>query len=147
MLQFFVKSLGEVIFLTKSLKLNLITRLSYLCSKGGGSLSFFEYLRVNASNIYNNAFLKCIFRHEHHDYQLWHIGLHRCYGIDISSLIDLIMCNWHLRPKYVFLSMHIFRGEQSILRTLKSLNNISPDHVCLFQLVLSIIRILACTKV
>jgi hypothetical protein len=25
-------------------------------------------------------------------------------------LINLIRCNWHLRPKYVFLSMHIFRG-------------------------------------
>jgi hypothetical protein len=52
MLQFLL-SLGEVIFLSKSLKRNLITRISYLCSKGGGSLIFFEPLRVNASNVYN----------------------------------------------------------------------------------------------
>jgi hypothetical protein len=42
-----------VIFLSKSLKLNLVTRISYLCSKGGGSLSFLEPFRVNASNVYN----------------------------------------------------------------------------------------------
>jgi hypothetical protein len=34
--------LGEVILLSKSLKLNLVTRISYLCSKGGWSLSLFE---------------------------------------------------------------------------------------------------------
>jgi hypothetical protein len=37
--------LGEVILLSKSLKLNLVTRISYLCSKGGGSLSLFEILK------------------------------------------------------------------------------------------------------
>ena len=47
----FLLKLGEVIFL--SLKLNLVTRISYPCSKGGGSLSLFESLRVNASNFYN----------------------------------------------------------------------------------------------
>jgi hypothetical protein len=37
--------LGEVILLSKSLKLNLVTRISYLCFKGGGSLSLFEILK------------------------------------------------------------------------------------------------------
>jgi hypothetical protein len=52
MLQFLL-SLRDEIFLSKSLKLNLVMRISYLRSKGGGSLSFFESLRVNASNVYN----------------------------------------------------------------------------------------------
>jgi hypothetical protein len=34
-----------VILLSKSLKLNLVTRISYLCFKGGGSLSLFEILK------------------------------------------------------------------------------------------------------
>jgi hypothetical protein len=37
--------LGEVILLSKSLKLNLVTRISCLCSKGGWSLSLFEILK------------------------------------------------------------------------------------------------------
>jgi hypothetical protein len=37
--------LGEVILLSKSLKLNLVTRISYICFKGGGSLSPFEILK------------------------------------------------------------------------------------------------------
>jgi hypothetical protein len=49
----FLLKLGEVILLSKSLKLNLVMRISYICSKGGGSLSLFEISRVNASNIYN----------------------------------------------------------------------------------------------
>jgi hypothetical protein len=40
--------LDEVILLSKSLKLNLVTRISYLCSKGGWSLSLFEILKGNA---------------------------------------------------------------------------------------------------
>jgi hypothetical protein len=39
--------------LLKSLKLNLVMRISYLCLKGGSSLSLFETSRVNASNIHN----------------------------------------------------------------------------------------------
>jgi hypothetical protein len=49
----FLLKLDEMIFLSKSLKLNLVTRISYLCLKGGSSLSLFETSRVNASNIYN----------------------------------------------------------------------------------------------
>jgi hypothetical protein len=41
----FLLNLGEVILLSKSLKLNLVMRISYLCSKGGGSLSLFEILK------------------------------------------------------------------------------------------------------
>jgi hypothetical protein len=37
--------LGEVILLSKSLKLNFVTRISYLRFKGGGSLSLFEILK------------------------------------------------------------------------------------------------------
>jgi hypothetical protein len=49
----FLLKLGEVILLLKSLKLNLVMRISYLCLKGGSSLSLFETSRVNASNIHN----------------------------------------------------------------------------------------------
>jgi hypothetical protein len=37
--------LDEVILLSKSLKLNLVTRISCLCFKGGWSLSLFEILK------------------------------------------------------------------------------------------------------
>jgi hypothetical protein len=37
--------LGEVILLSKNLKLNLVTRISCLCYKGGWSLSLFEILK------------------------------------------------------------------------------------------------------
>jgi hypothetical protein len=41
----FLVKLGEVTLLSKSLKLNLVTRISYLYSKGGVSLSLFEILK------------------------------------------------------------------------------------------------------
>jgi hypothetical protein len=41
----FLLKLGEVILLSKRLKLNLVTRISYHCSKGGRSLSLFEILK------------------------------------------------------------------------------------------------------
>jgi hypothetical protein len=44
----FLLILGEVILLSKSLKLNLVMRISYLCSKGGSSLSLFEILMLIA---------------------------------------------------------------------------------------------------
>jgi hypothetical protein len=47
-------------------------------------------------------------------------------------LINLIMCNWHLRPKYVFLSMHIFRGSNlCYIELWLCLINISFDHISL----------------
>jgi hypothetical protein len=41
----FLLKLGDVILLSKSLKLNLVMRISYLYSKGGVSLSLFEILK------------------------------------------------------------------------------------------------------
>jgi hypothetical protein len=49
----FLLKLGEVILLAKRLKLNLVTRISYLCFKGGGSLSLFEILKGIALNVFN----------------------------------------------------------------------------------------------
>jgi hypothetical protein len=49
--------LGEVILLSKSLKLNLVTRISYHCSKGGGSLSFFEILKGNCLKCFQHVFI------------------------------------------------------------------------------------------
>jgi hypothetical protein len=63
-----------VIFLSKSLKLNLVTRISYLCSKGGGSLSFFESLRVNASNVYN-MLSEVLVYDEHRIYDILHFTI------------------------------------------------------------------------
>ena len=40
------------------------------------------------------------------------------------------MCNWHLRPKYVFLSMHIFRGSNlCYIKLWLCLIDISYDHI------------------
>jgi hypothetical protein len=48
--------LGEVILLSKILKLNLVTRISCLCSKGGWSLSLFEILKGKCLNCLQHAF-------------------------------------------------------------------------------------------
>jgi hypothetical protein len=53
----FLLKLGEVILLSKSLKLNLVMRISYLCSKGGGSLSLFEILKGNCLKCFQHAFI------------------------------------------------------------------------------------------
>jgi hypothetical protein len=82
----FLLKLGEVIFLSKSLKLNLVTRISYLCSKSGGSLSFFESLRVNASNVFN---MLSEVRSLWWASRIWHIALHNFYDIDMFSLTSL----------------------------------------------------------
>jgi hypothetical protein len=60
--------LDEVILLSKSLKLNLVTRISYLCSKGGWSLSLFEILKGKCYIL--TCFHKCINCHEHHSYTM-----------------------------------------------------------------------------
>jgi hypothetical protein len=49
--------LGEVILLSKSLKLNLVTRIRYLCFKGGGSLSLFEILKGDCLKCFQHAFI------------------------------------------------------------------------------------------
>ena len=52
---------------------------------------------------------------------LWHFALHKFLWYRYA-LINLIMCNWHLRPKYVFLSRHIFRGSNLYYIELFKLN-------------------------
>jgi hypothetical protein len=104
----FLLKLGEVILLSKSLKLNLVTRISYLCSKGGGSLSLFEILKGKCLKMFITCFHKCIVCHEHSTFIIT-----QCTSLCLwyrYVLINLTMCIWHLRPKYVFLSRHIFRG-------------------------------------
>jgi hypothetical protein len=101
--------LDEVIYLSKSLKLNLVTRISYLCSKSGWSLSLFEIFKGKMLKMFATCFHKCINCHEHHTYYTTKCTSHSVWYRHV--LINLIMCNWHFRPKYVFfLSMHIFRG-------------------------------------
>jgi hypothetical protein len=46
-----------VILLSKSLKLNLVTRISYLCFKGGGSLSLFEIFNAPFGSLELNSIL------------------------------------------------------------------------------------------
>jgi hypothetical protein len=53
------------------------------------------------------CFHKCINCHEHHTYTMTQCTSHSVWYRYV--VINLIMCNWHLRPKYVSLSMHIFR--------------------------------------
>jgi hypothetical protein len=53
----FLLKLGEVILLSKSLKLNLVTRISYLCFKGGGSLSLFEIFNAPFGSLELNSIL------------------------------------------------------------------------------------------
>jgi hypothetical protein len=54
------------------------------------------------------CFDQCINCHEHHTYTMTQCTSHSIWYRYV--LINLTMCNCHLRPKYVFLSMHIFRG-------------------------------------
>src|SRR5688500_6146927 len=49
--------LDEVVLLSKSLKLNLVTRISYLCSKGGWSLSLFEIFKGKCLKCLQHAFI------------------------------------------------------------------------------------------
>jgi hypothetical protein len=71
--------------------------------------------------IFITCFHKCIVCREHHTYILTQCTSHYLWYRYV--LINLSMCIWHLRPKYVFLSRHIFRGGQSILyRTMIKLN-------------------------
>jgi hypothetical protein len=97
-----------VILLSKSLKLNLVTRISCLYSKGGWSLSLFEILKGKMLKMFITCFHKCVNCHEHHTYTMTQCTSHSLWYRYV--LINLTMCTWHLRPKYVFLSMHIFRG-------------------------------------
>jgi hypothetical protein len=112
--------LGEVILLSKSLKLNLVTRISYLCFKGGGSLSLFEILKGKLLKMFPTCFHKCIVCHEHHTSIMTHCTSPFLWYRYV--LINLIMCTWHLRPKYVFISRHIFRGSNLYYIELSKLN-------------------------
>jgi hypothetical protein len=58
--------------------------------------------------IFITCFHKCINCHEHHTYTMTQCTSHSIWYRYV--LTNLIMCNWYLRSKYVFLSMHIFRG-------------------------------------
>jgi hypothetical protein len=58
--------------------------------------------------MFTTCFHKCIICHEHHTYTMTQCTSQFVWYRYV--LINLIMCNWHLRPKYVFLSMHILRG-------------------------------------
>jgi hypothetical protein len=80
--------------------------------------------------VFITCFHKCINRHEHHNYTMTQCTSHSLWYRFV--LINLIMCNWHLRPKYVFLSMHIFRGSNlCYIKLWSSLLNISFDHISL----------------
>jgi hypothetical protein len=52
-----LEKLDEVLSLSKSLKLNLVTRISCLCFKGGWSLSLFEILKGKCLNCLQHAFI------------------------------------------------------------------------------------------
>jgi hypothetical protein len=58
--------------------------------------------------MFSTSFHKCIVCHEHHTFIMTHCTSQFLWYRYV--LINLIMCTWHLRPKYVFLSRHIFRG-------------------------------------
>jgi hypothetical protein len=76
------------------------------------------------------CFHKCINCHERHTYTMTQCTSHSVWYRYV--LINLIMCNWHLRPKYVFLSMHIFRGGNLYYIELwLCLIDISFDHISL----------------
>jgi hypothetical protein len=76
---------------------------------------------------------------------LWHNALHILYGIDMLSLTSL--CAFGIsRPKYVFLSRHIFRGSNPYCIELWSfLIDISLDHIslCLWLMCLQVISMLS----
>ena len=78
--------------------------------------------------MFATCFQKCINCLEHHTYTMT-----QCTSLSLwyrLVLINLIMCTWHLRPKYVFLSRHIFRGRNLYYIELWScLIDISLDHI------------------
>jgi hypothetical protein len=74
------------------------------------------------------CFHKCINCHERHTYTMTQCTSHSVWYRYV--LINLIMCNWCLRPKYVFLSMHIFRGSNlCYIELCLCLIDISFDHI------------------
>jgi hypothetical protein len=90
------------------------------------------------------CFHKCIDCHEHHTYTRTQCTSHSVWYRYV--LINLIMWNWHSKPKYVFISMHIFRGSNLYYIELWScLIDISLDHISLclrlmyFQQVISML--------
>jgi hypothetical protein len=92
------------------------------------------------------CFLKCVVYHEHHVYIMTYNTSQFLWYRYV--LFDLIMCIWHLRPNYVFLSMHILRESNLYWRTIIKLN----WHIFWFNISLSIkyllvIHIFAYTKV
>jgi hypothetical protein len=89
------------------------------------------------------CFHKCINCHERQTYTMTQCTSHSVWYSYV--LINLIMCNWHLRPKYVFLSMHIFRG--SNLRYIKlwlCLIDISFDHISFMSITNVFSSVLSC---
>jgi hypothetical protein len=88
--------------------------------------------------MFPTCFHKCIVCHEHHTFIMTHCTSqflwYRC------VLINLIMSTWHLRPKFVFLSRHIFRGSNLYYIELFKI------HWCLFPLVHLHISYLSCAK-
>jgi hypothetical protein len=109
-----------------------VTRISYLCFKGGWSLSLFEILKgkclTYVMKIFITCFHKCINCHEPHTYTMTRCTSHTMWCR--YALTNLIMCNWHLRPKYIFIPMHIFRGSNLCYISLWScLIDISYDHI------------------
>jgi hypothetical protein len=78
--------------------------------------------------IFITCFHKCINCHEHHTYTMTQCTSHSMWCRYV--LINLIMCNWHLRPKYVFISMHIVRGSNlCYIELWLCLIDISYDHI------------------
>jgi hypothetical protein len=74
------------------------------------------------------CFYKCTICREHHTYIMTHCTSQSLWYRYV--LINLIMWIWHLRPKYVFLSRHIFRGSNLYYIELwLSLIDISFDHI------------------
>jgi hypothetical protein len=74
------------------------------------------------------CFHKCIYCHERHTYTMTQCTSHSVWYS--YGLINLIICKWHLRPKYVFLTMHIFRGSNLCYIELWLCSiDISFDHI------------------
>jgi hypothetical protein len=70
---------------------------------------------------------------------LYYDIMHFTFCIYRYVLINLIMCNWHLRPKYVFLSKHIFRGSNLYYIELwLCLIDISFDHMSMTNVLSSV---------
>jgi hypothetical protein len=93
--------------------------------------------------MFPSCFHKCIVCHEHHTFIMTHCTSQFLWYRYV--LINLIMYSWHLRPKFVFLSRHIFRGSNLYYIELFALN----WHIllpCLFPLVHLHISYLSCAK-